>query len=118
MASSAIVKLACALVMCIVVAAPLAEAAITCGMVSGKVAPCISYLKGGPGPSGPCCAGIKSLNQAAASGADKKAACICLKNAAHAIPGINYGKANGLPGMCGVRIPYSISPNTNCNAIH
>ncbi|XP_021766645.1 non-specific lipid-transfer protein-like [Chenopodium quinoa] len=118
MASSAFVKLACALVMCFVVAAPLAEAAINCGLVSGKVGPCISFLKGGPGPSGPCCAGIKSLNQAAATPADRKTACNCLKTASRAISGINYGKAASLPGMCGVKIPYAISPNTNCNAIH
>ena len=117
MASSA-VKLACVIVMCMMVAAPLAEAAVTCGTVSSGVAPCIAYLKGGPGPSAACCAGIKSLNSAAATPADRKTACNCLKGAAARIPGINYGMAGSLPGKCGVSIPYPINPSTNCNAVH
>ncbi|KNA03967.1 hypothetical protein SOVF_204070 [Spinacia oleracea] len=117
MASSAVIKLACAVLLCIVVAAPYAEAGITCGMVSSKLAPCIGYLKGGP-LGGGCCGGIKALNAAAATTPDRKTACNCLKSAANAIKGINYGKAAGLPGMCGVHIPYAISPSTNCNAVH
>ncbi|XP_021766637.1 non-specific lipid-transfer protein-like [Chenopodium quinoa] len=118
MTNSTVVKLACALVMCIVVAAPLAEAAVTCGLVSSKVAQCIPYLKGGAAPTPGCCTGIKALNSAAATAADKKIACGCLKSAAAAISGIDYSKAAGLPGKCGVSIPYAISPSTNCNAIH
>lgn len=115
MASSAFVKFTCALVMCMMVAAPLAEA-ITCGLVASKLAPCIGYLQGAPGPSAGCCGGIKGLNSAAASPADRKTACTCLKSAAASMKGINYGKAASLPRQCGVSIPYAISPNTNCNA--
>ncbi|WP_219816177.1 MULTISPECIES: non-specific lipid-transfer protein [unclassified Arthrobacter] len=101
-----------------VVLAPHAEAAVTCGLVSGKVAACIGFLRGGPGPSPACCGGIRALNSAAATPADRKTACTCLKSAAASIKGMNYGKAAALPGACGVRIPYPISPNTNCNAVH
>ncbi|KAL2899890.1 Non-specific lipid-transfer protein [Bienertia sinuspersici] len=47
MASSSVVKVACAVLMCMVMVAPLAEAAVTCGLVSSKVAPCIATLREG-----------------------------------------------------------------------
>ncbi|KNA03505.1 hypothetical protein SOVF_208550 [Spinacia oleracea] len=118
MATSVVVKLGCALVMCIMVAAPLGEAGVSCGMVSSGLAPCISYLKGGDGPTQGCCDGIKALNQEAATPADKQTACTCLKSAANSISGIDYGKAAALPGKCSVNIPYAISPTTDCDAIH
>ena len=110
-------KLTCAVLMCMMVAAPFAEAAISCGKVATSVAPCIPYITGkGPGPTAGCCNGIKALNAAASTPADRKTACNCLKSAAGSIAGLNYGTAAGLPGKCGVRIPYAISPNTNCDA--
>ncbi|CAO2839176.1 unnamed protein product [Amaranthus hypochondriacus] len=115
----AMMKLACAVLMCMMVAAPFAEAAISCGTVASKVAPCIAYITGkGPGPSAGCCGGIKALNAAASTPADRKTACNCLKSAAGSIKGLNYGMAASLPSKCGVSIPYAISPNTNCNAVH
>nr|B3A0N2.1 RecName: Full=Non-specific lipid-transfer protein; Short=LTP [Lycium barbarum] len=50
------------------------------------------------GPLGGCCGGIK-------------------KSAAAGISGINYGIAAGLPGKCGVNIPYKISPSTDCSKV-
>ncbi|PNX68834.1 non-specific lipid-transfer protein, partial [Trifolium pratense] len=90
------------------------EAAISCGIVTSAVAPCIAYVRGGPGPSEACCAGVKRLNGAATTTPDRQAACNCLKNAAGAIPGLNNNLAAGLPGKCGVNIPYKISTTTNC----
>ncbi|KAK8982939.1 hypothetical protein V6N11_054924 [Hibiscus sabdariffa] len=120
MASSMSLKLACVVVLCLVVGAPLAQAAITCGQVASSVAPCIAYLRG-TGPGGPvpaaCCSGIKSLNAAAKTTADRQAACKCLKSAAAGISGINFGLASGLPGKCGVSIPYKISPSTDCSRV-
>ena len=112
---SAVVKILCLAVIAMVVAAPAAEA-ISCGQVSSSMAPCINYLKGSGGavPAG-CCNGIKSLNSAAQTPADRQTACKCLKSAASSIKGLNVGLAAGLPGKCGVSVPYKISPSTNCD---
>ncbi|KAL4291280.1 hypothetical protein GQ457_14G001920 [Hibiscus cannabinus] len=118
MASSMSLKLACVVVLCLVVGAPLAQGTITCGQVTSSLAPCITYLKGSGGsvPAG-CCNGIKSLNAAAKTTPDRQAACNCIKSASASISGINYGLASALPGKCGVNIPYNISPNTDCKSV-
>ncbi|MBT9839252.1 hypothetical protein GPK41_09345 [Bifidobacterium adolescentis] len=101
------------------VVAPHAEGAVTCGMIASKLAGCIGYLTSPAAvPSAACCAGIKAVKAAAATPADRKTACGCLKTASGAMKGLNYAKAGGLPGKCGVSIPYTISPSTNCNAVH
>ncbi|GKC28202.1 RNA-directed DNA polymerase, eukaryota, partial [Tanacetum coccineum] len=100
-------------VACMLVAAPCAEA-ISCGQVVSSLAPCLSYLqKGGPVPPA-CCSGVKALNNAAKSTPDRQTACTCLKNAYSANSGISSSNAAGLPGKCGVSIPYKISPGTDC----
>ncbi|KAL9274938.1 Non-specific lipid-transfer protein 1-like protein [Drosera capensis] len=35
-----------------------------------------------------------------------------------AISGLNLGKAAALPGKCGVRVPYAISPSTDCSKVN
>ncbi|KAK4377435.1 hypothetical protein RND71_003731 [Anisodus tanguticus] len=72
------------------------------------------YLQG-HGPLGSCCGGVKGLLGAAKTPADRKTACTCLKSAANSIKGIDASKAAGLPGACGVKIPYKISPSTDCS---
>nr|Q42762.1 RecName: Full=Non-specific lipid-transfer protein; Short=LTP; Flags: Precursor [Gossypium hirsutum]AAA75599.1 nonspecific lipid transfer protein precursor [Gossypium hirsutum] len=112
-------KLACVVVLCMVVGAPLAQGAVTSGQVTNSLAPCINYLRGsgaGAVPPG-CCTGIKSLNSAAQTTPVRQAACRCIKSAAAGITGINFGLASGLPGKCGVNIPYKISPSTDCNSV-
>ncbi|XP_057972156.1 non-specific lipid-transfer protein 1-like [Malania oleifera] len=121
MAGGAVVKVACLVALVVFVAAstvPEAEAAVTCSLVSRNVAPCINYLRKGGVVPPPCCAGIRGLNSAARTPADRKAACGCLKSAAGSIPGINFGLANALPSRCGVRIPYKISPTTDCSKVN
>ncbi|KAJ1419251.1 Plant lipid transfer protein/Par allergen [Sesbania bispinosa] len=108
------VKFACVIVAVMCMAAPMAEAAISCGMVTGSLAPCMGYLQGGAGPSAACCNGVKKLNGAAQTTPDRQAACNCLKNAAGSISGLNAANAAALPGKCGVNIPYKISTSTNC----
>ncbi|XP_059668134.1 non-specific lipid-transfer protein 1-like [Cornus florida] len=120
MASSAIMlKVACVVVlMCMVVTAPQAEAAVTCGMVVTSLTPCLGYLRsGGPVPA-PCCSGIKSLYSAASTPTDRQTACRCMKSAATSVPGISMANASGLPGKCGVNIPYKFSPSTDCAKVH
>ncbi|KAI3511557.1 hypothetical protein L1887_18712 [Cichorium endivia] len=100
-------------VACMVVAAPYAEA-ITCGQVVSNLVPCLGYLKnGGVVPPG-CCSGVTALNNAAKTTPDRQTACGCLKSAYAANSGINPSNAAGLPGKCGVKIPYKISPSTDC----
>ncbi|GAB4856244.1 hypothetical protein Ancab_014171 [Ancistrocladus abbreviatus] len=117
--SSAFLKLACVVFVCMTVAAPLAEAAVTCGTVTQSLAPCISYLRGaGKAPTSGCCGGVKTLNGMARSPADRQAACNCLKNAAASMSGsLSLKNAAALPGQCGVSIPYSISPTTDCSKV-
>ena len=114
MASLKVVSL---LVVCLVVVAPLAESAITCGQVAGSVAPCLGYLRSGGVVPGPCCSGINSLNNACKTTPDRQTACRCLQSAAKNIKGLNDGLAAGLPGKCGVNIPYKISRSTDCNKV-
>ncbi|KAK9289796.1 hypothetical protein L1049_007956 [Liquidambar formosana] len=115
MATSGFLKIACmVLIMCMVVVAPGAEAAITCGLVTSKLTPCVSYLRSGGAPLAACCNGVKFLKNAAKTTPDRRTACKCLKAAAPSVSGINYGFAAGLPRKCGVSIPYKISLSTDC----
>ena len=108
-------KALCVMVAFMVLSAPYTEATISCGQVVTNLAPCLGYLRSGGQIPGPCCNGVKSLNAAAKSTPDRKAACGCLKSAYSANPGLNAANAAGLPGKCGVNIPYKISPNTDCS---
>ena len=108
-------KVACVVLMMFMIVAPMADAAISCGQVTGDLAACIPYLKGtSAAPTAPCCSGVRALNNAAKTTPDRQAACNCLKNAAGAISGLNTGAASSLPSKCGVSIPYKISTSTNC----
>ncbi|WVZ16968.1 hypothetical protein V8G54_009950 [Vigna mungo] len=109
-------KVACmvAVVFMVVVSAHMAHA-ITCGQVGSYVAPCIGYLQKGGNPSGPCCNGVKNLNNAAKTTADRQATCKCLKVLASSASGVNAGNAASLPKKCQVNVPYTISTSTNCN---
>jgi hypothetical protein len=97
-------------------AATTSEAAVTCGQVSSAIGPCLTYARGsGSSPSAACCSGVRSLNSAAQSTADKRAACNCLKSAAGRISGLNAGNAANIPSKCGVSIPYTISTSIDCS---
>nr|CAA74892.1 non-specific lipid transfer protein [Pisum sativum] len=77
----------------VVVSAPMAEAAISCGAVTAAVAPCFAYLKGAPSPSLQCCGGVRRLNGIP----DRKGVCNCLKGAAGSVPGLKPGNVAALP---------------------
>ncbi|KAJ8753871.1 hypothetical protein K2173_000125 [Erythroxylum novogranatense] len=111
-------KLVCVLLVCMVVAAPMAaQAAFSCGQVTGGLGPCLGYLRnGGPVPAS-CCNGVRGLVNAAKTTADRQAACRCLKDASRSIPGIKPGNAAALPKACNVNIGYPISNNVNCNTV-
>ncbi|KAJ8898847.1 hypothetical protein K2173_008156 [Erythroxylum novogranatense] len=110
-------KLVCVVLVCMVITTPMTTQAITCGQVSGKLAPCVNFLKtGGPVP-GDCCSGVKAINDAAQTTPDRQAACQCLKNAASSISGINPGNAASLPSACGVNVGYPISTSVDCKSV-
>ncbi|KAF2906328.1 hypothetical protein DAI22_12g011300 [Oryza sativa Japonica Group] len=89
-----------ALVAALLLAAPHAAVAITCGQVNSAVGPCLTYARGGAGPSAACCSGVRSL-----------------KNAARGIKGLNAGNAASIPSKCGVSVPYTISASIDCSRV-
>ncbi|GAV77178.1 Tryp_alpha_amyl domain-containing protein [Cephalotus follicularis] len=110
-------KLAYVVVMCLLVAASLTQAAIPCGEVDSGLEPCINYLKSGDDLTDSCCDAVTQLYSAAKTTPDRQAACQCLKNAYDSIPGINPSIGAGLPGECGVNLPYKITPNIDCSTV-
>ncbi|KAF7845221.1 lipid transfer protein [Senna tora] len=119
MASSMVVKVVClGVVVCMVLGAPLAHGAITCGQVASTLLPCVSYLRnpGATVPS-PCCAGVQALNNQAKTTSDRQAACKCIKQIIQSIPNLNPNLLANLPGKCGVNLPYKISPSLDCSTI-
>ncbi|XP_078169263.1 non-specific lipid-transfer protein 1-like [Carex rostrata] len=109
---------AAAAVAILLLTAPHVATALTCGDVASAVAPCMAYAKSGQGsPSASCCSGVKNLNSKAATTADRQMACNCLKNLAKTVS-FNSGAAAGLPGKCGVNVPFAISMSTDCSKIH
>ncbi|KAL2899907.1 IWF1': Non-specific lipid-transfer protein [Bienertia sinuspersici] len=65
-----------------------AEAAINCGLVSKNLAPCVGLLENGQGPTAACC---------------------------NAFPGIDPMNTAALPSKCGVSLPGSVVPQTDCS---
>ncbi|XP_057972300.1 non-specific lipid-transfer protein 1-like [Malania oleifera] len=117
MAAPGVLKLVCAVVMCAAVVAPWAEAAMSCGDVTQRLAPCLTYLQNGGAVQPTCCGGIKTLLSAAKATVDRQTACKCMKSTAMNIPSIKLNFAAQLPGKCGVNIPYAISPSTDCSKV-
>ncbi|KAI3474389.1 hypothetical protein Pfo_029250 [Paulownia fortunei] len=116
---AAIVKSICMVligVVLVVAVVPRSQAAISCGTVASYLQPCLPYVTN-KGPIGGCCGGIKGLYAAAKTTQDRQSVCNCLKSLAGSYPGVNLGKAAGLPGLCGVNIPYKISPSTDCSKV-
>ncbi|KAD0455670.1 hypothetical protein R6Q59_027157 [Mikania micrantha] len=115
--ASMLTKMACVVVACMLVFAPHAEATITCGQVVSRLIPCLAYLRSGGKPSPSCCSGVRALNSAASTTADRKTACGCLQKSYSNYKGVTQGYASSLPSSCGVNIPYKISPSTDCSKI-
>ncbi|XP_062181021.1 non-specific lipid-transfer protein 1-like [Phragmites australis] len=98
---------------------PRAGAAVSCSTVYNTLMPCLGYVQNGGTVARACCAGIQRLVSGGRSRDDRRAICTCLKNVAAGAAGGPYiSRAAGLPGRCGVPLPYKLSPNMNCNAIN
>ena len=107
-----------AVVLCMVLmTARQAQAAISCGQVTGALAPCLSYLTGTGDASPQCCSGVKRLQSMASTQADRRAACNCVKSAASRYSNLKPDRASSLPSKCGVKFSFNVSPSTNCNSI-
>ncbi|KAJ6765409.1 NON-SPECIFIC LIPID-TRANSFER PROTEIN 10-RELATED [Salix purpurea] len=95
MASPRALKFVCLVVCAVVMAASTAKAAISCNQA------------------------IRGLNSAARTTPDRQGVCTCLKNTASqfAYNSRNVALAAGLPGKCGVKLPYKIDPSTDCKSV-
>ncbi|CAI8600672.1 unnamed protein product [Vicia faba] len=114
-----LMKITCmTMMMCMILGLPQTLAALTCSQVETKLAPCVAYVTGiVDAVPQPCCDGIKSLKNEAATKADRQIACRCIKKAAKALPGLNMDALVGLPSKCGVDLPYNLGPSTDCDKI-
>jgi len=92
------------------------SAGISCGTVTSDLTQCAGYLMSGQGkPTPGCCGGVKSLAALANTTPARRAVCSCLKSAYSQFPNVNSAAVSGLPGSCGVNLPFKISLQTNCN---
>ncbi|KAK4425043.1 Non-specific lipid-transfer protein 2 [Sesamum alatum] len=110
-----IMKSVCMMIIAAIFVVRGSEAAVGCGTVVSYMNACIPYVTD-KGPLGACCGGVKGLYAAAKTTPDRQSVCSCLKSLAGSYS-INLGKAVGLPGQCGVNIPYKISPSTDCSKV-
>ncbi|PAN36058.1 hypothetical protein GQ55_6G243800 [Panicum hallii var. hallii] len=92
-----------------------AAASFTCAQVLSAMSPCFAYARG-DGPIGQCCGGVRSLDSAARTPADRRFACGCLKSAAARVSGLNAATAAKIPSRCAVDIP-TISPSIDCSRV-
>ncbi|WOL18636.1 non-specific lipid-transfer protein 1-like isoform X2 [Canna indica] len=84
-------------------------------LLASSLRPCISYVTGKGPLAAARCSGVRSLKSAAATPADRRTACSCIKPTVAGVRGVKPGLASGLPGKCGVSIPYPISSSTDCS---
>jgi len=112
-----LVKVTCLSVICLVLAIPLANAAISCKDLLETLYPCVEFItsSGISDPSSPCCDGIKRIHDEATTTIDRQNVCMCLKPVVPILPGLNPDNFDTLPDKCGVNLPFSISPRMDCN---
>ncbi|PNY10325.1 non-specific lipid-transfer protein [Trifolium pratense] len=112
-------KLACVVLMCMVLLYAQNGYAVTCGQVTSNILPCVGYLQNGGPVTTNCCNGVRAIaNAAARSIADIRTTCYCLKSAAERFKSIiNENNAASLPGKCGINLPFKINYSINCASI-
>ncbi|WOL20374.1 hypothetical protein Cni_G29179 [Canna indica] len=116
--SSVVAVLMLAAAVLLVAAAPQAAHALTCGQVVMSLRECIPYVRGQvTSVPAACCKGVKSLNALAKSTPDRQTACSCMKSQIATIKGIDMSKVAGVPGKCGVSVPYPISTSVDCSKV-
>ncbi|XP_055807822.1 non-specific lipid-transfer protein 2-like [Solanum dulcamara] len=109
-------KVSCLVILCMLITfAPHAEA-VTCGQIQVGVVNCLPYLQN-RGPLGNCCGVLKELLKLCKTPHERRKSCRCVKTAANTIKGVDFGKANGLSGVCGIKIPFEIGPTVDCSKV-
>ncbi|KAJ4787996.1 Non-specific lipid-transfer protein [Rhynchospora pubera] len=92
------------------------NATVTCGDVATKAVSCVAFVTGKqPKPTPVCCRNLKMLAASAKTVNDKRAICRCLKEGVNAFPGVKDKYLSQVPRLCGIRIPFPVSLNTNCD---
>ncbi|XP_062182882.1 non-specific lipid-transfer protein 4-like [Phragmites australis] len=108
-----------AVLVALLVATAPAVSAVTCGQVVSMLSPCLNYAMGrSPTTTPACCAGVRGLNNAARTTADRQTTCNCLKQQTSGMGGLKPNIVAGIPSKCGVSVPYAISPSTDCSKVH
>ncbi|GMH26382.1 hypothetical protein Nepgr_028225 [Nepenthes gracilis] len=90
-----------------------------CNLVKSRLGSCIPYLKtkgSGPVPAG-CCTQVRTLNAVSTLHAVRRAICICLKQIIPTYGPGAFGAAASVPGKCGVKLPFKITKNLNCDTV-
>ncbi|XP_058734701.1 non-specific lipid-transfer protein-like [Vicia villosa] len=105
------------LVMCMAVA-PMAESAVTRDDVANNLAPCLQGYYGGIKITTQCCIGVRRIDDAAITAADRQLTCRYLKQLAGFIPNLNLKIGDNLfVSLCGAKTPYKLNPNADCSTI-
>jgi hypothetical protein len=108
-------KLACVVLIFMVLLYAQNGYAITCGQVINNLISCVGYLQNGGPVTADCCNGVRAIaNAVVRTINDLRTTCYCLKSAAYNFKSINENNAALLPGKCGIKIPYKISTSVNC----
>jgi hypothetical protein len=92
-----------------------ASAAITCEHVGSNLVACLPYATSRGTLILGCCNGVRSLDGAASTSANRQVACRCIKTLTSTISGLDLGAISGLLNKCGVSEPITISPSTDCD---
>nr|AGL08240.1 non-specific lipid transfer protein 1 [Cuphea paucipetala] len=113
-------KLICIALIGLVVAFPgRVESAVSCSQVVNYLTPCVNYVINGGTVSRQCCGGVRSLYTAAGTTKDRQDVCNCIKSVVNGVPvsPTYINNAASLPSKCGVRLPFKISPSTDCKSV-
>lgn len=107
-----------ALIICMALGASmLATANLTCCKVKPTMDACKCYVtSGGNVVPQKCCLELMNLkNNVMNSALHRRQACRCIVDAARKLPNLNTTAFSSLPDNCGIRLPYGISVDMNCN---
>ncbi|GAU29985.1 hypothetical protein TSUD_160700 [Trifolium subterraneum] len=115
-----LIKVTCLAMICLVWSIPSANATLSCGQIKMTLLPCLGYVMtpGPPGATvpGPCCNGVRTVNDEAKTTIDRQDTCKCLQTLRNT-PGANFDAVAAIPDKCGVNLPYKITPDIDCNSV-
>ncbi|KAL5705899.1 hypothetical protein ACHQM5_024131 [Ranunculus cassubicifolius] len=115
MAVQMTLNLSCFLLASMVITAPFAEGKINCSDVKRGVNSCRFFVRGQGNVPPTCCNGLRQLQRNARTTPDRQATCACLKQASINLGGVIWSKAESLPGICRLYVPYKISREIDCS---